>query len=110
VGLAARYLEEKGFSTVVLTPTPEFNRLVGIPRSAGIAYPYGRPLGRVGDREGQRRVLTAALAFLEQARKPGEVLHLPFAWHEEPKDTKWHPPEMSPLIKAYLKDIKAARR
>jgi hypothetical protein len=93
-----------------LTPTHEFHRAVGIPRSAAIEYPYGRPVGEVGDREGQRRVLTAALAAFEKMRKPGEVVHLPFTWPEEPKDTKWHPPEMSPLIKHYLDEIKAARR
>jgi hypothetical protein len=110
VGLAARYLEEKGFCTLVLTPTPDFNRAVGIPRSIAIEYPYGRPVGQVGDREGQRRVLLATLAVFEKSRKPGEVHHLPFTWPEDPKETHWHPPEMSPLIKTYLHEIKAARR
>jgi hypothetical protein len=110
VGLAARYLEEKGFSTLVLTPTHEFNRAVGIPRSAAIAYPYGRPVGQVGDRAGQRHVVAAALEVFEKARTPGEVHHLPFVWPEDPKQTKWHPPEMSPLIKTYLQEIKAAAR
>lgn len=110
MGLAARYLEEKGFCTLVLTPTPDFNRAVGIPRSVAIEYPYGRPVGQVGDREGQRRVLLAALAVFEKARKSGEVNHLPFKWPEDPKETHWHPPEMSPLIKTYLHEIKAARR
>jgi D-proline reductase (dithiol) PrdB len=110
VGLAARFLEEQGFATIVLTPTPEFHRAVGIPRSAAIGFPYGRPVGEVGDREGQRRVLAAALDCLEAVREPGAVVHLPFAWHQEPQDTKWHPPEMSPIIKAYLNEIKAARK
>jgi hypothetical protein len=110
VGLAARYLEKNGFSTLVLSPTHEFQRAVGIPRSAAIEYPYGRPVGQVGDRDGQRRVLLAALAALERIRTPGEVIHLPFTWPEEPKNTKWHPPEMSPLIKFYLDEIKASRR
>jgi hypothetical protein len=47
---------------------------------------------------------------LEKAKKPGEVWHLPFTWPEEPKKTDWQPPEMSPLIKFYLEDIKKARR
>jgi hypothetical protein len=83
---------------------------MGVPRTAAIEYPYGRPLGQVGDREGQRQVLLAALAVLEEARKPGELWNLPFTWFEEPKDAKWQPPEMSPLIKVYLEDIKAARK
>jgi hypothetical protein len=83
---------------------------MGVPRTAAIEYPYGRPLGQVGDREGQRQVLLAALAVLEEAKKPGEARHLSFTWPEEPKDAKWQPPEMSPLIKVYLEDIKAARK
>jgi hypothetical protein len=64
----------------------------------------------VGDWEGQRRVLLGAFEVLEKAKKPGEVWHLPFTWPEEPKKTDWQPPEMSPLIKFYLEDIKKARR
>jgi len=94
----------------VLTPMHDFNRLVGIPRSAAIEYPYGRILGAVGDKTGQRAVLLSALNVLQTAEEPGEVRHLPFTWPEEPKDTDWQPPEMSPLIKFYLEDIKKARK
>ena len=92
--------------------TPEFHREVGIPRVAAIEHPYGRTVGEVNDAEGQRQVLLASLAFLERARTPGAVCHLPFTWPKEPKDTKWHPPEISPIIKLYLDEIKAhgARR
>ena len=110
MGLAARYLEEAGFSTVVITPTYEFHRAVGIPRSAAIEYPYGRPLGQVGDKKGQRDVLLQVLSFLEKAKKPGEVMFLSFRWPEDPKKTNWQPPEMSPLIKFYLEEIKQARQ
>jgi hypothetical protein len=109
VGLAARYLEERGLSTVVLTPTPEFHKVVGIPRSAAIEYPFGRPLGHAGDRNEQREVLLAALGVLERARRLGEIRHLPFTWPEEPRKTDWQPPEMSPLVRLYLDDIKKAR-
>lgn len=108
--MAARFLEEAGFSTVVLTPSPDFHRAVGIPRSAAIEYPYGRPVGQVGDREGQRKVLMKTLEVLEKAKKPGEVWHLPFTWLEEPKKTDWQPPEMSPIVKFFLEDIKKARQ
>jgi hypothetical protein len=110
VGLAARFLEEAGLSTVVLTPTYEFQRAIGIPRSAAIEYPYGRPIGQVGDRKGQRQVLLKTLEVLEKAEEPGDVWHLPFTWPEESKKTDWQPPEMSPLIKFYLEDIKKARQ
>ena len=99
-------MEEREITTVVLTPTWEFHCAVGIPRSAAIEYPYGRPVGDVGDREGQRNVLSAALSMLEDAEKPGEIRHLPFTWPEDPRDADWHPPEISPIIKQNLDKIK----
>lgn len=68
------------------------------------------PVGRPGDREGQRQVLLETLSVLETAQGPGETRHLAFVWPEDPKDTNWHPPEMSPIIKAHLDDIKKARK
>ncbi len=54
-------------------------------------------------------MLLETLSVLEKAKGPGEIWHLPFAWPEEPKKTDWQPPEMSPLIKYYLEEIKQAR-
>ncbi|TFG37565.1 MAG: hypothetical protein E4H39_01935 [Syntrophobacterales bacterium] len=108
MGLVARFLENEGFSTVVLTPIPEFQRAVGMPRVVAIQYPFGRIVGQVNDSEGQREVLLATLSCLEKARVPGQVFNLPFAWPEEPQKTTWHPPEMSPIIKLFLGDVKKA--
>jgi hypothetical protein len=108
VGLVARFLEENGFSTVTLTMTPEFHREIGIPRMAAIEYPYGRTVGQVHDKDGQRNVLLEALAVLEKAQQPGQVFHLAFEWPEEPKKTNWHPPEMAPSVKLFLEEIKKA--
>ena len=88
--------------------TPEFQREIGIPRVAAIEYPYGRPVGQVNDVKGQRRVLRETLSFMETANNPGETCHLPFTWPEEPKLTKWHPPEISPIVKLFLGEIKKA--
>ncbi len=90
--------------------TPEYHREIGIPRVAAIEYPYGRAIGNVHDREGQRAVLLEALSVLEKAKTPGEVFHLPFVWPERPEKTAWHPPEMSPIVKLQLEEIKKARR
>ena len=106
MGLVARFLEEAGFSTVTLTNTPEFHRQVGMPRVAGIEYPYGRPIGEVNDRDGQKAVLTETLRFMEAADSPGQLENLPFSWPEEPRDVKWHPPEISPIVKLFLGEIK----
>jgi hypothetical protein len=64
----------------------------------------------VGDREGQRKVLLKTLEVLEKTKKPGEIWHLPFTWPEEPKKTDWQPPEMSPIVKFFLEDIKKVRQ
>ena len=109
VGLVARFLESQGFSTICLTPIPEFNRLIGIPRVAAIEYPFGRPVGKVHDTKGQQEVLMQVLSCLEKAEKPGGVFHLPFTWPEEPKETKWHPPEISPILKLFQAEIKKMR-
>ena len=45
---------------------------------------------------------------MEKADNPGAVYHLPFTWPEEPKLTKWHPPEISPIVKLFLDQIKKA--
>lgn len=107
MGQVAHYLEAQGLATVTLTNTPEFHREVGIPRVAAIEHPYGRPVGQVNDREGQREVLLAALQVLEKAKAPGQLFNLPFTWPEEPKHTDWQPPEISPIIKLHLDEIKA---
>ena len=99
-------MEDNGFSTVVLTPMPEFHNQVGIPRSAAIEYPFGRPLGQINDIDGQRAVLHKAIAMLEEVDRPGEIWYLSFIWPEDPKNTDWHPPEISPIIKENLNTIK----
>ncbi len=53
-------------------------------------------------------VLREALSFMEKADNPAEVCHLPFTWPEEPQLTKWHPPEISPMVKLFLDEIKKA--
>jgi hypothetical protein len=90
--------------------TPEYHNEVGIPRVAAIEHPYGRTVGDVHDREGQRAVLLEALSVLEKAKIPGEVFHLPFTWPEKPEKTAWHPPEISPIVKLNLEEIKKAAR
>jgi len=75
-----------------------YQNVVGMPRVAAIEHPFGRPYGDVGDAATQGAVLRAALDVFGKARKPGHVEHLPFVWHEDPKETKWHPAEPSPII------------
>ena len=78
-------------------------------RANALARYFGRPYGDVGDADGQREVLRAALALASSATEPGQVEHLPFRWPEDPKETKWHPAEPSPII-AFIKDRQARKK
>jgi hypothetical protein len=84
VGLVARVLESRGIPTITLSLIPDLTRAVGTPRLAGLSYPFGRPLGRPHDSDGQRAVLRAMLDVLAQASGPGTYVELPFEWPESP--------------------------
>ena len=109
MGLVSRKIEEAGIPTVTLDMIWVYHRVVGMPRVAAIEHPFGRPYGDVGDADRQREVLLAALRLAETAGEPGHVEHLPFRWHEDPKDTKWHPAEPSPII-AFIKERQAKKK
>ena len=98
MGLVSRVIEAAGIPTVTLNMIWVYQRLLGMPRVAAIEHPFGRPYGDVGDASTQDAVLRAALAVFEKAKAPGHVEQLPFVWHEDPKETKWHPAEPSPII------------
>ena len=91
-------IEAAGIPTVTMNMIWVYQNAVGMPRVAAIEHPFGRPYGDVGDSARQREVLTAALRVFEKASAPGHIEHLPFAWHEDPKETRWHPSEPSPII------------
>ena len=55
-----------------------------MPRLAGLSYPFGRPLGRPHDADGQRAVLRATLELLASASGPDTYVELPFQWPESP--------------------------
>ena len=98
MGLVARVVEAAGIPTVTLNMIWPYQRVVGVPRVAAIEHPFGRPYGDVGDAKTQGEVVRAALEVFANAEAPGTIEHLPFRWHEDPKETKWHPAEPSPII------------
>jgi len=77
-------IEASGIPTVSLSMIPDLTRAVGVPRLAGIGYPFGRPLGNPHDADGQRAVLRAALDVLPQATGPDTYVELPFVWPDSP--------------------------
>lgn len=94
-----RELETAGFTTITLTPVPELTASVSVPRIAAIEYPLGRTLGQPCDAVGQMAVLEATLRALESIQTPGEIIHLPFEWHESPKEVRNHPREEPPIAR-----------
>lgn len=75
-------IEASGIPTVTLSLIPDLTRAVGVPRCAGISYPFGQPLGKAHDPDGQRAVLRAMLEMLANAPGPGSYVELPFTWPE----------------------------
>ncbi len=108
MGLVGRVIEEASIPSVTLNMIWAYQNLVGMPRVAAIEHPFGRPYGDVDDAATQRAVLEAGLAVFDQAKAPGHIEHLPFVWHQEPRDTRWHPSEPSPII-ALMKARQAKR-
>lgn len=105
----ARGFEAAGFSTVVLTMMPLVAQRLGCPRTVGVEYPFGHPVGVAGDRDGQLAVLRDTLRALETLQEPGGAVELPYAWPVpvEMAYKAWQPREASPIV-AYR--IAEARR
>ena len=95
----ARVIEAVGISTVIVTPMPYFAEALGVPRSVGVAFPFGHPLGHAGDRDEQSKVIGEALRVLREAPGPGTVEHLPYEWPDyERWKREWQPAEPSPIV------------
>ena len=77
-------LEASGISTVTLSLIPDLTRAMGVPRLAGLSYPFSRPLGQPHDANGQRAVLKALLHLFDTSTSPGTYVELPFEWPESP--------------------------
>lgn len=99
-GLLQREIEKAGIPTVSISNIPETTERVCVPRTAFIQYPFGRQLGEVGDRAGQRRICDDMCDLLETAKEPPCYRHLPYEWPEPPEKTKWHP-DVPPPIHSY---------
>jgi len=97
-------------STVMVTMMPDFAERLGVPRSVGVAFPFGHTLGHAGDRDEQLSVIRDALRVLRDAAAPGIVEHLPYEWPEfERWRREWHPEKPAPIVR-WLKEQAEARR
>lgn len=107
----ARVFERYGLSTVTVTMMPGYARREGIPRAAGVAFPFGHPLGLPNDVDMQTAVIRDALRLLDEATEPNSVIELPYEW-PQPQDVAykaWQPKEMSPIVR-WSRDQARARR
>ena len=96
-GLLQREIEKAGIPTVSISNIPETTERVCVPRAAFIQFPFGRQLGEVGDRAGQRRICDDMCELLEGATAAPSYRHLPYEWPEPPEKTKWQPDIPAPI-------------
>jgi hypothetical protein len=102
VNALARTFEAAGLSTVVVNMMPVWGERFGAPRTLGVEFPFGHPLGMAGDAALQTRVIGAALDLLVHAAPPGPVVaHFDETWPGDFDEWKkaWHPKQPSPVIK-----------
>ena len=101
--MLARWIEEAGVATVVVTMMPDL--AAGAPRVVGVEFPFGHPFGLPGDRALQRRVLSTALTVLAGAAAPGTRVDIDVEWPHPLREAyrAWQPAEPSPIVAALLR-------
>ena len=67
----ARWIEEAGIPTVVVTMMPALTSKLFTPRTVGVEFPFGHPFGLPNDTVMQDRVLAEALHVLAGADRFG---------------------------------------
>jgi hypothetical protein len=100
VPVLARYFEEQGFSTVVVTMMPYWSEKLGVPRTLAVEFPFGHSFGLPSHKSMQKTVLHEALTVLDETDHPGEIRESKVKWPEpfEKAYHSWHPKEPSPII------------
>ena len=89
---------------------PYWAEKIGLPRTVGVEFPFGHTLGHAGEAQEQAAVIGDALRVLAEAREPGTVVHLPYAWPDfERWKREWQPEKPSPIIRM-LRVLAEARR
>lgn len=96
----ARAIEEAGISTIVVTMMPFWTEKLGTPRTLGVEFPFGHPIGRARGRDGQRSVIRRALNSLRDGNASGMLEHFDQPWLGDEREwrRRWQPAEPSPII------------
>ena len=80
MGLVARTLERAGISTVTLSTAREITEQVKVPRSIFVNHPFGRTLGKAGDKEGQHAIMMEMVQALKSLQRPGKMIESAARW------------------------------
>jgi len=107
VPVLARWIEEAGIPTVVVTMMPAVAEERKAPRIVGVEFPFGHSFGMPGDRAMQRRVLELALMVLAGASAFGTRVDLDIEWPVPLRDAykAWQPKEASPIVKKLMSTL-----
>jgi D-proline reductase (dithiol) PrdB len=87
VSLVARHLEQAGLPTVVVGSARDIVEECGVPRFLFTDFPLGNPVGKPGDVDMQRAIVTMSIELLERAWTPRTTIQTPFVW--DPADEGW---------------------
>ena len=68
---------------MVVSTARDLSAQVKPPRTVFVNFPMGNTFGRPFDAPQQRRILHDALTALESFTVGGEIVDLPYEWHEE---------------------------
>jgi D-proline reductase (dithiol) PrdB len=79
-GLIQREIEAAGIPTVGVSVCRDITYQLQVPRAVALRFPLGNPFGAAMDTPMHSRVLKDALALIESAKAPGEVVDLPYDW------------------------------
>jgi hypothetical protein len=104
VPVLARWIEEAGIATVVVTMMPDLATKLHTPRIVGVEFPFAHPFGVAGDAAMQTRVLGAALHVLAGAHTFGTRIDLDIEWPVPRKEAyrAWQPSEPSPIVQWWI--------
>ena len=87
LSLAARHLEAKGISTVIMGCAKDIVEHCGVPRFVFSDFPLGNAAGKPFDETSQKFTLGLALSALEIISRPRTTLVSPLEW--TPGDDSW---------------------
>jgi hypothetical protein len=108
----ARSFEAAGLSTILVTPMPIWAEKLGVPRTLAVEFPFAQVLGQPNQVEQQRRVLLRALQVLENATRPGTIVHSAESWPQPTSQAiqEWQPAQASPIVQVLAPKIRELLR